>query len=147
MSALLREIRIPTDTRRLLEVRTFVEGCLRELPASPREPIPIVLAVDEAVTNVIEHGYGGDGSGEVRIQLRGDAEKLEVLVEDRGKAFDPTRVPVPDIAIHVRQGRRKGLGIFLMRRIMDEVQYRFEPGEPNRLRMVKFFRPPSDPRT
>ena len=56
-----------------------------------------------------------------------------------GEGFDPDRIKEPNMAEHVRAGRKSGLGIFLMRQIMDEVTYRFREGVPNRLRLVKYL--------
>ncbi len=55
-----------------------------------------------------------------------------------GRPFDPGTVPDVDLQEHVRHGRKGGLGIFLIRRIMDEVTYSFQAGAPNELRLVKF---------
>ena len=138
---LVREIRIPNDTQYLADVRAHLQSFLQEAHCPIKEPTTIILAVDEAVTNVIEHGYGNGRSGDIRVECRIDPDKIEVLVEDRGRVFDPSTVPSPDIEDHVRQGRRKGLGIYLMRQIMDEVNYEFSPGQPNRLRLVKRIPP------
>ncbi|MEK7269675.1 MAG: ATP-binding protein [Planctomycetota bacterium] len=134
---IVREIRIPNDTKFLADVRAFLQTFLQDIPRPFKEPMSVVLAVDEAVTNVIEHGYDNGHDGDIRVECRGDAEQIEVLVEDWGRTFDPNAIPDPDIQEHVRQGRRKGLGIYLMRQIMDEINYEFRPGEPNRLRLVK----------
>ncbi len=97
------------------------------------------IAVDEAVTNIIEHGYESRSAGEASITLNltvdADAFKIEIL--DEGFRFDPRKLDDVDIAKHAAAGHTGGLGIFLMRKIMDVVEYQYETGRHNRLTLVK----------
>ncbi len=133
-----KELSVPSGTEFLSEVRKAVTSCVRS-SAFEGEANKLVLAVDEAVTNVIEHAYAHDLEGEsaIEIAIEVDSEKFSAEIRDRGKAFDPTNVELPDIKEHVKKGKRSGLGIFLIRRIMDEVRY-LSAGGVNTLRMVKY---------
>lgn len=133
-----KEISIRSSTEFLGEVRKAVMSCLDDLAFSGPEANRLVLAVDEAVANVIEHAYAHDLEGEamIEITIETDGGKFCVDVLDRGSAFDPTKVELPNIKEHVKLGKRSGLGIFLIRRIMDEVHYD-TTGGVNVLRMVK----------
>ncbi len=97
------------------------------------------IAVDEAVTNIIEHGYESRSEGDSAITLNftvdADAFKIDIL--DEGFRFDPRKLDDVDIAKHVAAGHTGGLGIFLMRKIMDVVEYQYETGRHNRLTLVK----------
>jgi serine/threonine-protein kinase RsbW len=97
------------------------------------------IAVDEAVTNIIEHGYGDQPPGSTTFTMRIDANPDEFRVEilDRGARYDQPPLEDIDIQRHVAAGRTGGLGVFLMRRIMDVVDYQYETGRHNRLVMVK----------
>ena len=97
------------------------------------------IAVDEAVTNIIEHGYAGiaPGSATIALSLRIDARNFRIVIEDDGRAFDPQQLPEVDVKKHAAGGHSGGLGIFLMRRVMDEIQYHFENGKRNQLVLVK----------
>ena len=140
---ILRELVIPNETRFLKDVRAFAKETLAGSDLPKGVAYRIVLAVDEAVTNVIEHGYGAGERGMIRISMSAKGGRLEVVVRDHGRHFDPTSVEEVDLERHVREGRRKGLGLFLIRKIMDELRYSFERGLGNRLTMVKFYVPGS----
>lgn len=138
-----KHMSIPVDTAHLAEVRRIVEEAARAAAFAETEAHLIALAVDEAVTNVIKHSYSGgkkvEVEGKVDLFLSADGERLEVLVRDTGESINLKKLSEDlDIGEHVRQGRKSGLGIYLMRRIMDEVDYSFRRGEVNELRMVKY---------
>jgi len=137
-----REIVIPNDTRYLAEVRRVVKEVVGESDFPAEEMNRITLAVDEAVTNIMEHAYENDLEGELEIEmiLEADNTRFEVVIRDSGKSFNPNDLDDPDLEEHVRAGRRRGLGIFLIRRIMDEVHYDYATGVRNELRMVKYAR-------
>ncbi len=101
------------------------------------------LAVDEACANVIEHAYGSDVSKEVTVRAIFDEDAIQIIVEDTGFGFDPTRVPVEDLRTLVAERRTGGLGMQLMKSLMDEVHYEITPGQKNELRMVKRLRRPA----
>jgi anti-sigma regulatory factor (Ser/Thr protein kinase) len=97
------------------------------------------IAVDEAVTNIIEHGYADKPRdvAAIDITLAVDAHCFRIDIVDHGERFPVDELADVDIAAHVAAGRSGGLGVFLMRRIMDQVDYHFRAGQPNRLTMIK----------
>ena len=136
-----KELVAPNDTRHLAKIREIVQESAGKLAFEKADIGRIVLAVDEAVANIMEHAYEDmEEAGDIRIAIDADDTRFEVLISDSGKEFDPSRIDVPDIAEHVTRGKKKGLGIFLMRQIMDEVKYTFVQGLRNELRMVKYVR-------
>jgi len=94
--------------------------------------------VDEACTNIIEHAYGGEGRGDIEITWRISGDRLTVILHDYGRQFDPTDVPPPDIGASLEDRNARGLGLYFMRRLMDEVEFEFTPGSGNVLTMVKY---------
>ena len=138
-----RRLVIPNDTKYLNTVRDFVVEVVASSAFPKIDMGRIVLAVDEAVTNIIEHAYTSSREGEVDIQLelQANATKFEAVIHDSGIHFDPTDIPSPNMDDHVAAAKKKGLGIFLMRQIMDIVEYEFEEGVVNRLRLVKYVNP------
>lgn len=136
------ELVVPNETSNLASVREFILTNLRKsgLPAS--EHGKIVLAVDEAVSNIMRHAYDefSKGTRTIEIVFTADEEKICFILKDSGKEFDPTAVRDPDIMEHAKLGKRYGLGLFLMRRIMDEVKFVFRAGIENMLTMVKYIR-------
>lgn len=135
-----RRLVIPNDTKYLHVVRDFVVEVVGNSAFPKIDMGRIVLAVDEAVTNIIEHAYAHKREGEVDIslELQANARKFEAVIADSGLHFKPEAIQNPDISKHVQLGKKAGLGIFLMRQIMDIVEYEYEEGVVNKLRMVKY---------
>jgi anti-sigma regulatory factor (Ser/Thr protein kinase) len=92
----------------------------------------ILLTVDEALTNIIRHAYQGK-PGKMTVTVGTSDDKVEVVLEDWGKKFDPTQVPPPELP---RQ-KPGGLGIHFIRTIMDQMIYDDQFAEGNRLRLIK----------
>ncbi len=92
----------------------------------------ILLAVDEALTNIIRHAYGGQ-PGTIVVLFEDDPAKTEIILEDLGKKFDPTTVPPPELP---RQ-KPGGLGVHFIKTIMDRLVYDEAFKEGNRLHMIK----------
>lgn len=134
-----QKLKIANETRYLASVREAVHEVVTR-GKFPQELLnKVTLAVDESVTNVMEYAYEDDLEGElfIEIALEATRERFRAVICDRGKTFDPTAVPLPDLKAHVDEGRRHGLGIFLMREIMDEVTYVTHPDGRNELCLVK----------
>ena len=102
---------------------------------SKRETNNTKLAMDEACTNIIKHAYRDD-VGTIRIDVQAEPGKVEINIFDRGKPFDWSEVKDPDLEKYVEIGKKGGLGIFLMNRLMDDLDYQASESG-NRLYMVK----------
>ncbi len=130
-------IEITSETRELARVREAVLIAAGRIGFSGQEASSIALAIDEAVTNVIRHGYDGRGGQPIEVTLaqvdRGGAPALEVTIRDRGRQVDPASIVGRDLT-DIRPG---GLGTHIIRTVMDEVEYSL--GEPAgmRLRVLK----------
>jgi serine/threonine-protein kinase RsbW len=132
-----KDLRITNDTKNLSLVRQVTKEVLEKTLFEKIDCDKIILAVDEAVANVVEHAYE-DRTGEIDIRFDVDAEKLEIMIRDNGKKFQPEMIAAPDIHEHIKKGLKGGLGMFLMRKIMDEVRYTLDSTYVNELVMVKF---------
>ena len=96
----------------------------------------LVQAVDEAVTNIIVHGYRGQpGTIDLSTELVGD--DIVITIEDRAPTFDPTTVPAPDLTIAPDRRRPGGMGVHLMRLAMDTIRHRPRPGGGNILILTR----------
>jgi serine/threonine-protein kinase RsbW len=135
-------LQVPSSTENLAMIREFVSAIGEQAGFNENETLKLALAVDEACTNVIEHAYQNEETHEVTVRVTVDEEEITFEVIDRGRGFDPTQEPPLPLEELVRQRRSGGLGLRLIRTIMDEVQYRMSPGQRNELRMVKKRRPP-----
>jgi len=97
----------------------------------------LALALDEAVANVIRHAFTGQKPPHrLAVELDTGGDIVTATIIDNGKAFDPTAAPAPDVSLPLEQRDPGGLGIHLIRRMVDRVEYRRAGGE-NRLRLEK----------
>ncbi len=96
----------------------------------------IEMAVDEACSNIIEHAYGGEGKGIIRCTCSFDEKSLVIVLQDRGKSFDPSTVPQPNLSQNLDDRKAHGLGMYFIRQWMDEVSFQ-ATGSENILTMVK----------
>lgn len=100
----------------------------------------IELACDEACTNIIEHAYGGENVGEIRITWCIDAKTFTITMVDDGVPFDPDGVPPPEVPgdrDDLNGLKIGGLGIYFMRNLMDDVRFSREEHQGNTLVMIK----------
>jgi len=97
----------------------------------------IQLAVDEACSNIIEYAYEGVRDGRIEITCESRQGDVNIYIRDWGKAFDPSIASEPDLSVDLSERQIGGLGIFLMRKMTDEVRYHSEPGRGNLLKLVK----------
>jgi anti-sigma regulatory factor (Ser/Thr protein kinase) len=97
----------------------------------------VQLAVDEACSNIIEHAYSGENNGEIVCECNALDDGLEVILKDKGKPFDPETVPEPEIGVPLEELKSRGAGLFLIRKLMDEVDYKYYEGTGAVLKMIK----------
>lgn len=131
------EIRVPSSTENLAMIRQFVGDIGERAGMEPKEVGKLQLAVDEACANVIEHAYAKDQTKRVSIRACFDENVVEIDVVDNGKAFDPSSVTPMKIEELIAKRSPGGLGLRLIKTLMDEVHYHMVPGQMNELRMVK----------
>jgi serine/threonine-protein kinase RsbW len=134
----LVSLHLPAELEyRDLALRTVSAACKlvgRTRPASARAAFrnQVVSAFSEAFNNVVLHAYEGARSGRLHVKVMTGADDIRIVITDRGRPFDPQKVPAPDLA----ELPEEGMGIFIMRSFMD-VSYR--PGPPNVLVLSKRF--------
>ncbi len=132
-------IKIESKTERLIAVRDFVSAAAREFGFPDEEISKIALAVDEACTNVIKHAYNFDPAKVITVSVKGANGAFQVSIRDTGKQFNPAGVQTPDMKEYLSHFRRGGLGVYLMKTLMDKVEYNFKPGHPNEVRLIKYL--------
>lgn len=119
------------------EIREFVAGIAREAGFTEKEVYSIQLATDEAASNIIEHAYQGVKNGQIEISCKFQNSSLTITLRDWGKLFDPSKVAQPNLKADLSDRKIGGLGIYLMRKLMDEVRYESSPISGNVLTLVK----------
>ncbi len=133
----MQTIQFPAKFEFLDEIREFVGSIAHEYGFSDKAVYNIQLAADEAASNIIEHAYDGIADGMLAISCGVETGVLTVVLIDHGKPFDPSEVPLPDIQADLGDRKIGGLGIFLMRKLMDEVHYTSDANTGNILKMIK----------
>lgn len=96
----------------------------------------IRLAVDEAYTNIIKHAYRNEEHKSVDIELGYNTNEFWIVLKDTGNAFDPRNYSKPDVRKKIKQKKRGGVGVYLIRKLMDDVEYSQQSGV-NKIRMTK----------
>ncbi len=126
-------------TDHLLEVREFVSEAARQFGFNEEDVANIVLAVDEACTNIIKHSYQYAPDKEIDIAIIRNNGAFEIKIKDHGKSFNPDALRAPDLKRNLSEHRRGGLGVYLMKKLMDKVEYSFVAGHSNEVSLVKFL--------
>ncbi|MFT3893335.1 MAG: ATP-binding protein [Anaerolineales bacterium] len=123
------------------EIREFVGTIARQGGFSDKDVYNIQLATDEAASNVIEHAYEGVSDGVLELSCGMLGDTIKIVLIDHGEPFDPGSIPMPDLKADLSERKIGGLGIFLMRKLMDEVHYDSHPEtNSNSLTMIKHKR-------
>lgn len=131
---------------RLLVLQNKIEelnrliGFLEQLADEWETPSGLIstlnLALEEAITNIVFYAFDKGEEHEIKLTFSLDNEKLSVVIEDEGRPYDPTGNGDPDINLSVGERPIGGLGVFLIKQIMDKVDY-CRDGNSNKLLLVK----------
>lgn len=118
------------------EIREFVAQVAREGGFTEKEVYSLQLAADEAASNIIEHAYAGISNADIDITCDMQGDTLIITMWDTGKSFNPAKVKQPNLKADLSDRQIGGLGVYLMRKLMDEVRYE-SSSEGNLLTMTK----------
>jgi len=132
-----KELLIQSRTENLTTVRAFVNSAVEEVNTPTDIAGDIVLAVDEACTNIIKHAYKFLPDGEITINIKYSEKKIEVKITDHGSPFSADTIPTPDLKKYFEEKRVGGLGMHLMKTLMDSVQYKSVSGKYNQVLLTK----------
>ncbi len=117
------EITIPAQMSYLTQVRDFIEHIGKKYHFHDKVVNSFKLVIDEACTNLIRHGYRDIKNGEIVIKAIIRRMSLTIVIIDQGVSYDPRQANTPDLANYVNIGKKGGLGILMMRKLMDDLQY------------------------
>lgn len=120
----------------LANIAELVRSAAKESGLGYTAIFELETAVDEAVSNIIEHAYGGEGIGEIWCSCAPQKDGLLVTLIDHGQPFDPACVPIPDVKALLKDRKNNGLGYFMMCQLVDKVEFVFDK-EQNRLTLFK----------
>jgi serine/threonine-protein kinase RsbW len=129
----LENLILHNDVAEVPVLAAWVEQLGEELGLDMPEVFQLNLALEEAVVNVMNYAYEGEGL--IKLSVTSDGQEVVFILEDEGKEFDPTKVDDPDITLSVEERQIGGLGIFLVQQFMESVVYCRKDGK-NILTMI-----------
>ena len=122
------EFSIVNDLRDIAGVGEKIGAFCAEHGLAEEVSFEVHLALDELLTNTIDYGYDNDYEHRIDLLLRLQGDTLTVEIADDGRAFDPLQAAEPDMGASLQDRARGGLGIYLVRKMMDSVAYRRQDG-------------------
>lgn len=139
---------VPGRYENIQKICQFLAAGATQAGLAEADVFHVELACDEACTNIIEHAYGAEDQGNIEARWEVDGNRFVITLHDHGRSFDPQQIPSPitvsttDVsdATLLESLREGGLGVHFIRKLMDEVHFRFEDGG-NTLTLVKLIRP------
>jgi serine/threonine-protein kinase RsbW len=134
-------LNISSRTEKLSTVREFVSDAARDFGFDDETVSKISLAVDEACTNIIKHAYEYATNKEIEITVVTNKQQFEIIITHQGKLLDPKMLKAPDMKEYLVHPRRGGLGIHLMRLLMDNVEYKIRPDQKCEVHLLKKLSP------
>ena len=129
---------IACQTSALAELRTFLQGALNGVSLSEIEKHQVTLAVEEVCANLIIHSHGCNPQDHIELKILVSDHKLVFEISDQGKAFNILTYEAPDLRKVMVEKRKGGLGIILVKKIMDEIEFESKNGT-NTCRLIKWF--------
>lgn len=136
----MRTAIFPAKFDQLDSIRQFATQAAADAGMDESSACSVEMAMDEACSNIIEHAYEGMPTGDIECTCDSDGQTLTIIVRDHGQTFDVTAVAQPDISAALEDRPIGGLGVYLMRKLMDEVHYERMGESGNVLTMVKHFK-------
>lgn len=130
-------LKVKSKTENLSLIRDFIKTATAEAGVTSDTVENIILAVDEACTNIIKHAYKSFPDGELIIKTKSTLSRFVISIIDYGNSFEPDTIPEPDLQKYYRQKRVGGLGMYLMKTLMDDVKYVSIPGKYNEVMLSK----------
>lgn len=128
MKELRETLSLPATLPRVADAVDFARAGAKSAGLGPPKVFSVEVAVEEAVMNVCRHAYRDREAGEVTVRLLVSPGALVVEVEDEGPLFDPIGHPEPDIHAPLAERKIGGLGILMIRKLVDEVSWRRQGG-------------------
>lgn len=116
-------LRIRADAIAAGAARAFIERFAKRCGIAADDTVRVLVVVEELVTNVAKYGYDGE-PGHIELRLRLVGGRLNILLVDDGRAFDPSAAAAPDLDTGIEARRMGGLGLPIVRAWMDRVRYR-----------------------
>jgi serine/threonine-protein kinase RsbW len=137
------QITVSGHFKNLAKIGDFIERAARQAGLDDQAAYAVQMAVDEACSNIIEHGYGGEGRGSIQLVCQIQKDGLQVMIRDQARPFDPSQVPQLDTEAPLSERKPRGMGLFFIRQLVDTAKFEFDPPHGNRLTLFKRREQPS----
>lgn len=125
----MKELVVKALTDNLETVLKFVDSELEEYDCPPKAMVQLDIAVEELFVNIVNYAYGPDtGSATIRVELAEDPRAVMITFIDGGIPYDPLAKPDPDTTLSVEEREIGGLGIFMVKKSMDDMRYEYKDG-------------------
>ena len=133
----LNVLKIAAEVDKLQDVISFVDTVLEENDCPMKAQMQIDIALEELFVNIANYAYP-NGSGEAEIHAVPSPGQIEITLIDSGIPYDPLAKPDPDVTLPAEERQIGGLGIFMSKKLMDDISYRYSDGK-NILTIKKIF--------
>lgn len=130
------KLKIEANLENLSVISSVISSAMKRAHVDAAIIPKVLLAVDEACTNIVLYAYP-KRKGYIRLACWLNGDDFVVSIEDKGKPFNPCLVPPPELNVSLEDRRVGGLGIYFMRKFMDEISYEYDPKTGNQLVMRK----------
>lgn len=138
---MVQQITVEAEVERLPVVTAFVGGLLETIGCPMKTQAQLNVAIDELFSNIARYAYGqGAGMVTVRVETRGEPPAVTITFLDGGAPYDPLSGVEPDVTLPAEQRPVGGLGVYLVKMLMDDVAYAYENGQ-NTLSITKKLHP------
>lgn len=135
----MKQLKVKADVSLLDQVLSFTDAVLEEAGCSSKAKIQIDVAVEELFVNIAHYAYpSGDGEAVIYVDANASSKEVQITFEDEGIPYDPLKNEDPDITLSVEDRPIGGLGIFMVKKSMDDVSYEYSDGK-NRLTIKKKY--------
>lgn len=135
----MTELKVEADVSMAGDVNNYVSKRLDEIGCPPKIRAQICIAADEIFSNIARYAYGsGTGSAEVCVKAENYPPAAVITFTDSGTEYDPFSAEDPDITLPASKRGEGGLGIYIVKKLMDSVSYEYRDGT-NILRLRKYF--------
>lgn len=123
-------LKLKAKTDNLTEVIEFIDGILEENDCPMKVQFQIDVAVEEIYVNIAHYAYpSGDGDAKIEADVSGDPKCIKIVFRDSGIPYDPLAKEDPDVTLSLEEREIGGLGIYMVKKSMDKVEYDYKDGQ------------------
>ncbi|MCB0727268.1 MAG: ATP-binding protein [Ignavibacteriae bacterium] len=131
------KILFASSTKNLALVRDFIESKATSYGFDERSINQIILSVDEACTNIIKHAHHYDENKHIEMEIKFEKDQIIIIMNYKGKGFDPNDIKNPDMKEYFSKFKVGGLGVPIMKKFMNKIEYVHNNSEENSLTLFK----------